>query len=171
MPSSRFLKMALVLGLLSAIGPFAIDMYLPALPDIGASLGAEIGAVQWSLTAFFLALAPKSGESFTTLRDAGMAWWGRKVPQNLLSAARDEDVPDADATRPVGPVKTPEPLELSRDQSDSLLTGEQVAQGQRSLTFRLRFRSPDRTLTSEEANAARDAAVAVAADRHGATLR
>ena len=48
--------MALVLGLLSAIGPFAIDMYLPALPAIGASLGADVGAVQWSLTAFFLAL-------------------------------------------------------------------------------------------------------------------
>ncbi|WP_119013155.1 multidrug effflux MFS transporter [Simplicispira metamorpha] len=53
---SRFLKMALILGLLSAIGPFAIDMYLPALPAIGQSLGAEVGAVQWSLTAFFLAL-------------------------------------------------------------------------------------------------------------------
>lgn len=53
---SRFLKMALILGLLSAIGPFAIDMYLPALPDIGASLNASVGAVQWSLTAFFLAL-------------------------------------------------------------------------------------------------------------------
>ena len=53
---SRFLKAALILGLLSAIGPFAIDMYLPALPAIGASLGAEVGAVQWSLTAFFMAL-------------------------------------------------------------------------------------------------------------------
>ncbi len=53
---SRFLKMALILGLLSAIGPFAIDMYLPALPDIGASLQASVGAVQWSLTAFFVAL-------------------------------------------------------------------------------------------------------------------
>ena len=53
---SRFFKMALILGLLSAIGPFAIDMYLPALPAIGASLGADVGAVQWSLTAFFLAL-------------------------------------------------------------------------------------------------------------------
>lgn len=53
---SRFLKLALILGLLSAIGPFAIDMYLPALPAIGQSLGAEIGAVQWSLTAFFLSL-------------------------------------------------------------------------------------------------------------------
>lgn len=56
MPSSPFLRMALILGLLSAIGPFAIDMYLPALPDIGASLHAEVGPVQWSLTAFFLAL-------------------------------------------------------------------------------------------------------------------
>ncbi len=53
---SRFLKMALLLGLLSAIGPFAIDMYLPALPAIGQSLGADIGAVQMSLTAFFLSL-------------------------------------------------------------------------------------------------------------------
>ena len=56
MTSSPFLKVALVLGLLSAIGPFAIDMYLPALPAIGSSLGAQIGAVQMSLTAFFIAL-------------------------------------------------------------------------------------------------------------------
>jgi len=48
--------MALILGLLSAIGPFAIDMYLPALPEIGASLGAEVASVQWSLTAFFVAI-------------------------------------------------------------------------------------------------------------------
>lgn len=54
--SSRFFKMALLLGLLSAIGPFAIDMYLPALPEIGQSLGAGIGAVQMSLTVFFLSL-------------------------------------------------------------------------------------------------------------------
>jgi len=56
MTSSRFFRIALVLGLLSAIGPFAIDMYLPALPEIGASLGAGIGPVQMSLTAFFLSL-------------------------------------------------------------------------------------------------------------------
>lgn len=54
--TSRFLGIAVVLGLLSAIGPFAIDMYLPALPAIGSSLGADIGAVQASLTVFFLAL-------------------------------------------------------------------------------------------------------------------
>jgi DHA1 family bicyclomycin/chloramphenicol resistance-like MFS transporter len=56
MYSAPFLRMALVLGLLSAIGPFAIDMYLPALPAIGQSLGAEMSQVQASLTAFFLAL-------------------------------------------------------------------------------------------------------------------
>jgi DHA1 family bicyclomycin/chloramphenicol resistance-like MFS transporter len=52
----RLLKTAFVLGLLSAIGPFAIDMYLPALPTIGKSLGASVGAVQASLMAFFMAL-------------------------------------------------------------------------------------------------------------------
>ncbi len=49
--------------------------------------------------------------------------------------------------------------------------GEQVGEGKRSLAYTLRFRAPDRTLTSEEANAARDAAVAVATERHGAVLR
>ncbi|MGE0298459.1 phenylalanine--tRNA ligase subunit beta [Pseudonocardia sp.] len=49
--------------------------------------------------------------------------------------------------------------------------GDQVGPGKRSLAFTLRFRAPDRTLTSEEANAARDAAVAVAAQRHSAALR
>ncbi|WP_232668608.1 phenylalanine--tRNA ligase subunit beta [Pseudonocardia sp. TRM90224] len=52
-----------------------------------------------------------------------------------------------------------------------VFTGEQVGEGRRSLAFRLSFRAPDRTLTSEEANAARDAAVAVAAERHSAALR
>jgi phenylalanyl-tRNA synthetase beta chain len=50
-------------------------------------------------------------------------------------------------------------------------TGEQVGAGRRSLAFTLRFRAPDRTLTSEEANEARDAAVALAAQRHAAVLR
>ena len=56
MQSKSFFKMAIVLGLLSAIGPFAVDMYLPALPSIGTSLHADIGTVQMSLTSFFLAL-------------------------------------------------------------------------------------------------------------------
>jgi DHA1 family bicyclomycin/chloramphenicol resistance-like MFS transporter len=54
--TTSLLRAALILGLLSAIGPFAIDMYLPALPSIGQSLNASIGAVQGSLMAFFIAL-------------------------------------------------------------------------------------------------------------------
>ena len=49
-------------------------------------------------------------------------------------------------------------------------TGEQVAEGRKSLAFALRFRA-DRTLTDAEAGAARDAAVAVAAKRCDATQR
>lgn len=43
-----------MLGLLAAIGPFAIDMYLPALPTIAADVGASTAAVQMTLTAFFI---------------------------------------------------------------------------------------------------------------------
>jgi phenylalanyl-tRNA synthetase beta chain len=50
-------------------------------------------------------------------------------------------------------------------------TGEQVGEGNKSLAYRLRFRAPDRTLTDEETVAARDAAVAEAAQRVGAVLR
>ncbi|HET8643229.1 MAG TPA: phenylalanine--tRNA ligase subunit beta [Pseudonocardiaceae bacterium] len=50
-------------------------------------------------------------------------------------------------------------------------TGEQIGAGKRSVAFALRFRAPDRTLTVEEATAARDAAVKAAATRHAATLR
>jgi phenylalanyl-tRNA synthetase beta chain len=50
-------------------------------------------------------------------------------------------------------------------------TGEQTGPGKRSLAYSLRFRAPDRTLTLEEASAARDTALAAVADRYGATLR
>ncbi|MFN3002560.1 phenylalanine--tRNA ligase subunit beta [Mycolicibacterium wolinskyi] len=50
-------------------------------------------------------------------------------------------------------------------------TGPQIGEGRKSLTLALRFRAADRTLTEDEASAARDAAVAAAADRVGAVLR
>jgi phenylalanyl-tRNA synthetase beta chain len=49
--------------------------------------------------------------------------------------------------------------------------GAQVGAGQRSLAFGLRLRAGDRTLTAAEANAVRDAAVDLAAQRTGAALR
>jgi DHA1 family bicyclomycin/chloramphenicol resistance-like MFS transporter len=54
--SSGFIRNAIVLGLLSAIGPFAIDMYLPAFPSISADLGASTTATQMTLTVFFISL-------------------------------------------------------------------------------------------------------------------
>jgi phenylalanyl-tRNA synthetase beta chain len=50
-------------------------------------------------------------------------------------------------------------------------TGPQVGEGNKSLALALRFRAPDRTLTEDEASAARDAAVEVAAARVGAVQR
>lgn len=49
--------------------------------------------------------------------------------------------------------------------------GDQIEDDQQSLAFRMHFRAPDRTLTTEEVNAARDAAVARAAREHGAVQR
>jgi phenylalanyl-tRNA synthetase beta chain len=48
---------------------------------------------------------------------------------------------------------------------------EQLGAGLKSVAYKLTFRAPDRTLTVEEAVAARDAAVAEVAARVGATLR
>ncbi|MEV5320576.1 phenylalanine--tRNA ligase subunit beta [Streptomyces sp. NPDC052687] len=48
---------------------------------------------------------------------------------------------------------------------------EQLGDGKKSLAYALRFRASDRTLTVDEASAARDAAVALAAERTGAVLR
>ena len=53
--NAQLSRYAVVLGLLTAIGPSAIDMYLPALPVIGRALGADAHAVQASLMAFFIA--------------------------------------------------------------------------------------------------------------------
>ena len=52
-----------------------------------------------------------------------------------------------------------------------VFTGDQIGAGKKSLAFALRFRAPDRTLKEGEASAARDAAVAVAAERTGAVQR
>ena len=55
---------------------------------------------------------------------------------------------------------------LSRSGSSTSTPATQVGEGKKSLAFALRFRAPDRTLTEGETSAARDAAVALAAERH-----
>ncbi|UPY35457.1 Bcr/CflA family multidrug efflux MFS transporter [Sediminicoccus sp. KRV36] len=50
-------RLAALLGLLAAFGPLSIDMYLPAFPDIGASLGGSVEGVQLTLAAYFVGMA------------------------------------------------------------------------------------------------------------------
>ncbi len=80
----------------------------------------------------------------------------------------DADLPAADleATLRAGAGALCESVRLF-----DLYTGSQVGEGRKSLAFALRFRAPDRTLTDAESAAARDAAVALAAERHGAEQR
>ena len=53
--NTSFVRSAIILGLLSCVGPFAIDMYLPALPAVASSLNASVASVQATFTAFFIA--------------------------------------------------------------------------------------------------------------------
>ncbi|MBS0347861.1 MAG: Bcr/CflA family multidrug efflux MFS transporter [Proteobacteria bacterium] len=45
-----------LLGVLTAIGPLSIDMYLPSFPQIERSLGGQPGSVELTLAAFFIGL-------------------------------------------------------------------------------------------------------------------
>ncbi|MFF4589514.1 phenylalanine--tRNA ligase subunit beta [Streptomyces sp. NPDC001388] len=54
---------------------------------------------------------------------------------------------------------------------DVYVNDDQLGDGKKSLAYALRFRAGDRTLTVDEASAARDAAVALAGERTGAVLR
>jgi phenylalanyl-tRNA synthetase beta chain len=77
-------------------------------------------------------------------------------------------------------VAAAELLAVVRDAGGALLhhaevfdvyTGAQVGDGRKSLAFSLRLRADDRTLTAQEAAAVREAVVAEAHRRFGATLR
>ena len=54
-PKLSLTATSIILGMVAAVGPFAIDMYLPAMPRIGSDLGAEMQAVQWTIVAYFIA--------------------------------------------------------------------------------------------------------------------
>ncbi|MFD2514913.1 multidrug effflux MFS transporter [Pontibacter locisalis] len=47
----------LILGALAALGPFAIDMYLPGFPAIATDLRTEISQVALSLTSYFIGIS------------------------------------------------------------------------------------------------------------------
>lgn len=74
--------LALLLGLFSTLGPFTIDMYLPAFPEIAENLHTSASLVQFSLTACLLGLAV--GQLVMgPLSDA----YGRRTPLLICMAA------------------------------------------------------------------------------------
>lgn len=93
------------------------------------------------------------------------------LPPVLLDVALvvDAAVPAAEVQRALR--QGAGPLLESIGLFDVYTDDERLGAGRKSLAFALRFRAPDRTLTVEEATAARDAAVAAAADSVGAELR
>ncbi len=53
-PGTSLPWFVVVMGFLTMFGPMAIDMYLPALPAIGADLGADQAQVQMTLSVFLI---------------------------------------------------------------------------------------------------------------------
>jgi DHA1 family bicyclomycin/chloramphenicol resistance-like MFS transporter len=54
---AAYYRLAAILGALTAMGPLAIDMYLPALPTIGRELSTSPSSVQVSLAVYFVGIA------------------------------------------------------------------------------------------------------------------
>ncbi|HWZ35366.1 MAG TPA: MFS transporter, partial [Mucilaginibacter sp.] len=57
MTKKRYFFTVLILGALTALGPFSIDMYLPGFPAIARSLHTTTAEVSLSLSSFFIGLA------------------------------------------------------------------------------------------------------------------
>lgn len=55
--SKQHFNLILILGLLTAIGPFSIDMYLPAFPAIAEDLNTTVAKVMLSLSSFFIGIS------------------------------------------------------------------------------------------------------------------
>lgn len=56
MQQNKFVRI-FILGLLSAIGPFSIDMYLPGFPTIANDLGTDVSQVSLTLSSFFIGIS------------------------------------------------------------------------------------------------------------------
>jgi MFS transporter, DHA1 family, multidrug resistance protein len=57
MTKRTYFTYVLVLGLLTALGPFSIDMYLPGFGEIARSLGTSVATVALSLSSFFVGIS------------------------------------------------------------------------------------------------------------------
>lgn len=57
MTQKRYYSLILILGSLTALGPFSIDMYLPGFPAIAADLQTNTSRVALSLSSFFIGIS------------------------------------------------------------------------------------------------------------------
>ncbi|MCD8741747.1 multidrug effflux MFS transporter [Mucilaginibacter roseus] len=57
MTRKRYISLILILGTLTALGPFSIDMYLPGFPAIAKYMHTDVAGVALSLSSFFIGLA------------------------------------------------------------------------------------------------------------------
>ncbi len=57
MTRSRYISLILILGGLTALGPFSIDMYLPGFPAIAKDLSTSAAKVSLSLSSFFIGIS------------------------------------------------------------------------------------------------------------------
>ncbi|MEO5893991.1 MAG: multidrug effflux MFS transporter [Ferruginibacter sp.] len=57
MKQDKKFKLILVLGMITAIGPFSIDMYLPAFTNIAVDLHTTVAHVSLSLSSFFIGIS------------------------------------------------------------------------------------------------------------------
>ncbi len=55
-PRERRILIA-ILGIITALGPMAIDLYLPALPTIAQEMGEPLGRIQLTLSAYTIGFA------------------------------------------------------------------------------------------------------------------
>ncbi len=54
MTRKRYLRLILILGSLTALGPFSIDMYLPGFPAMAKDLNTDVASIGLSTFNYFI---------------------------------------------------------------------------------------------------------------------
>ncbi|MDR7371570.1 multidrug effflux MFS transporter [Flavobacterium aquidurense] len=57
MTTKKYIKLILILGSLTALGPFSIDMYLPGFTNIAMDLNTSVAKVSMSLSSYFIGIS------------------------------------------------------------------------------------------------------------------
>ncbi|WP_091256826.1 multidrug effflux MFS transporter [Flavobacterium omnivorum] len=57
MPKKKYVKLILILGSLTALGPFSIDMYLPGFAGIAKDLNTSVANVSMTLSSYFIGIS------------------------------------------------------------------------------------------------------------------